>query len=73
MRRAALLVALVAHPTVAAACPVCFDADERVAWFYRLSTALLSLLPFAIVGIATIVWRSARDEDDAGGDRRDAW
>jgi len=69
--RAAVVIALLVVPMAAAACPVCFDADERVAWFYRLSTAFLSLLPFAIVGlVGAIAWRSARDEDGAGCDDR---
>jgi heme/copper-type cytochrome/quinol oxidase subunit 2 len=47
---AALAVSLLGGATAASACPVCFAADAQAVWFYRLSTVLLSLLPFAVVG-----------------------
>jgi hypothetical protein len=42
--------ALLLIPTVAHACPVCFDANaaNRVAFY--LTTALLTLLPLAMLG-----------------------
>lgn len=53
---AALAVAVV--PRVAAACPACFAAsDARVARMYLLTAALLSLLPFAVVGGIAWWWR----------------
>lgn len=56
--------ALLSVPSVAAACPVCFAADERTAWVYRLSTLVLSLLPFALVaavaGTAVLLERAGR-------------
>jgi len=46
---AALLV--LAMASIAAACPVCFDAaNPNVVEEYRRSTMFLSLLPFGIVG-----------------------
>jgi len=57
-------VALLCAPGAAAACPVCFAADERTAWVYRLSTLVLSLLPFALVaavaGAAVLLERAGR-------------
>jgi hypothetical protein len=68
--RAGALAALLAWPAAAGACPVCFATDERVAWFYRLSTLGLSLLPFAVVALgAGIAIRLARDVEDARTDR----
>jgi hypothetical protein len=44
----------------AAACPSCFGAtDGRVVDMYLVSAALLSLLPFAIVGGIIWWWRRA--------------
>ncbi len=43
-----------------AACPACFGASEgRVLYMYLVSAALLSLLPFAIVGGIIWWWRRA--------------
>lgn len=63
-----LAVAAVAAPAAARACPVCFAADERVAWVYRVSTVGLSLLPFALVGlVAVLAVRFGRDGDTPPG------
>lgn len=54
--------ALLVLPVAANACPVCFAADERAAWIYGVSTWMLSLLPFAIVGaLAVVVHRMNRE------------
>lgn len=72
MRRGSVVFALLAHAACATACPVCFDADARVAWFYRLSTVFLSLLPFAIVGlVATVAWRFGPDALGDGSETHD--
>lgn len=53
---------LVVVPTAARACPKCFESSgPRVLDAYYLSTALLSLLPFAIIGaVGLIASRLAR-------------
>lgn len=58
----AIIPALLVVPTAVPACPRCFESSgPRVLAAYYLSTALLSLLPFAIIGsIGLIAFRFAR-------------
>jgi hypothetical protein len=64
---AATGVLLAAAPGAAVACPVCFDANSQSIWFYQLSTTMLSLLPFGIIGgVALVAWRLARQSSGAG-------
>jgi len=52
------MVAMAAHPASAVACPACYAAlGSRTLGGYYLSTAFLSLLPFAIVAALTLVGR----------------
>ena len=46
----AAAVVVLAGASYAAACPVCFAADEHVLRWYQISTYWLSLLPFGIIG-----------------------
>jgi hypothetical protein len=51
-------------PRVAAACPACFAAsDARVARMYLVTAALLSVLPFAVVGGIAWWWRRRQRAD----------
>ena len=64
------LFAVAALPLPAAACPACYGASgPRVLLSYYLSTILLSLLPFAIVGtivaVALNLRRQIRQQDVA--------
>jgi len=67
---AAAVASLLARAPEAWGCPVCFGAgDDNVLWFYYLSTVMLSLLPFAIVGtIAAVVLWLRRQEGEAFSD-----
>lgn len=49
-------------PMAAAACPHCYgSSDTRVLNTYYFSTAMLSLLPFAVIGtIAAVGWYAGR-------------
>lgn len=42
--------AVLATPTAAYACPVCFDANEANRTAFIVTTIFLSLLPLAMVG-----------------------
>lgn len=71
LRAAALalgLALLTAAP--AAACPVCFDAEDEAREAYLATTAVLSLLPLALAGGAALwVRRRLRERElprDAG-------
>ncbi len=53
MRRPAQLTlagALLCWPSLALACPVCFDANEANREAFVLTTVVLSLLPLALIG-----------------------
>ncbi len=60
-----------ALPAVAAACPLCYGSSApQVLNAYYLSTAVLSLLPFAIVGvIGLLAVRMLRRAQASAGDR----
>ena len=60
------LLALVATltPSVARACPVCFDANEENRWAFIVTTVLLSTLPLVMVG-GIALW--IRDSLRSGG------
>ena len=57
-----MAVALVALPSVAAACPVCFSpSDDANRMAYNLSTLGLTLLPLGLIaGIGLWLWRRAK-------------
>lgn len=48
-------VALSAIPLGAAACPVCFAAEQRQLWAYFGTAVLLSLLPFLLFA-GIVLW-----------------
>jgi hypothetical protein len=49
-------------PTLAHACPVCFDANEANRTAFIATTVFLSLLPLTMIG-AIVLWiRSHQDE-----------
>jgi hypothetical protein len=55
-----------AVPGLAAACPVCFDAQEEARVAYLATTAFLSALPLALAGGAALWLRGRlRDRDRA--------
>lgn len=56
----AALAALLAWglPSLALACPVCFDANEANRDAYVGTTVLLSLLPLAFIGAVALVLRA---------------
>lgn len=58
------ILTVVASPTSAFACAVCFDANDESRQAFINMTALLSLLPLGIIG-GTIfyLWRRARALD----------
>lgn len=49
-RLAAALALVLASPTVAYACPVCFDANAANRTAFIVTTIFLSFLPLAMVG-----------------------
>jgi hypothetical protein len=56
--------AVLATPTVAYACPVCFDANEANRTAFILTTVFLSFLPLAMVGgIAYWIRQLTRESD----------
>lgn len=62
---AAAALAVTLHPAAALACPACYAAlGSRLLETYYLSTAFLSLLPFAVVatllGVARRLHRRSR-------------
>jgi hypothetical protein len=62
------LTLLAAAP--AAACPVCFDAEDEARHAYLATTAVLSLLPLALAGGAALWFRRRvrqRDLDPRSG------
>jgi hypothetical protein len=65
MRHIPLVLALLALPVVAAACPVCGAATENNRMAYLGMTIFMSLLPLAgIGGVALWVWKRSRDLTD---------
>ena len=62
--RALWTAALWTVPSVAGACPVCYDPREPSSAAFLAGTALLSLLPLAAIGgIVYYFWRAARSAD----------
>jgi hypothetical protein len=48
-------------PASAAACPTCFAAsDERALHGYYLSTAILSAMPFLLIGLIAVIAYAAK-------------
>lgn len=69
-RRLGLLLALgltVAAPSVAHACPVCFDPRDENRIAFLITTAFLSVLPLAMVGGLALWlrgrWRQAEEPE----------
>lgn len=58
MRAALAALAAWGVPSLALACPVCFDANEANRDAYVGTTVLLSLLPLAFVGAVVLVLRA---------------
>jgi len=51
----AITLAFMSMPKLAAACPACFAAsDQRTVAAYYASTMLLSLMPFAAIGVVVV-------------------
>lgn len=72
---ARFLAAFILVPAVSLACPMCYGSSPAVVLqSYYLTAALLSLLPFAVIGgIAVLAFRMARQRqagNDALEDRR---
>jgi hypothetical protein len=58
--------AIAALPDAAAACSVCYAGAEESRKAFLFTTALLSVLPLAMIGaLAWWVWRNARETDRA--------
>ncbi|MFQ5668017.1 MAG: hypothetical protein ACE5I7_16500 [Candidatus Binatia bacterium] len=59
---AGTVTVLLASPLAAGACPLCYGSSSgRVTNAYYLSTLMLSVLPFAVVGVvAAVAWRVRR-------------
>lgn len=58
VRRAIVVGAVALAPGAALACPSCFGTvEQKVLDTYYLSTAMLSLLPFVLVGVGILVAR----------------
>lgn len=56
-----LALGLLLLPGAAEACSVCFSSDESSRVTYKITAALLTLLPFALIGgTALVLWRRAR-------------
>ena len=65
MRNLAFVVAFLA-PALAAACPVCGTGPERTRAAYVAMTAVMSLLPLAVIGaLAFLAYRRIRAAERA--------
>ena len=73
-RLAGIVGAVLSSPTGVLACPACYaSSSTRVLNFYYLSTAMLTLLPFAVVGTLVVVGlhfkrQAALGQEDSGSD-----
>ncbi len=69
----AIAAAIAGLPAAAAACPLCYGSSApQVLNAYYLSTAVLSLLPFAIIGaIGLVAARMLRRSPAAAAERID--
>jgi len=56
---AALVAAVLAAPSLAFACAVCFNRDDETQVAFRISTAVMTFLPFLLVG-GLILWLRRR-------------
>lgn len=66
----AIAMALPLMPKVAAACPACFSAsDKRTLAAYYASTMLLSLMPFAAIGVVVLGAYAMRNRAAEAEDR----
>ena len=69
--RSAVLLLLIAVPTVVQACPGCIAANEENRNAFLFTTALLTLIPLIIIGF-TVRYLQAKAKKQQRSDRADA-